>query len=417
MAFKRNKANKWCIPVKHVSVRVMKLKIEPTFKLEKNARLWLECANWLSPIVFKSRELSALKLHKAFYAVVREKGLPSQLTCSLFRTVVATYESALSNNRWKLAVFNKPMLPLVFKRDFSRTKKGIKLWNEVVDVKDSKSLPIPCSWLDSKVQRKGSNWYLLLSYEVPIPAPMIGCAPNPKTHWNYLPVVAGVDLGLKRDFVVTNTGNSNTIFLHGGELAHRRSCIRKTRSEVQAVGTKSSRQLLKRLSGNEASVTEHAMHVASKVLVSYGVVNGVSRFVLEDLVNIRESSLGKGKDLRANVCRWPYANFFEKLAYKSAAVGIEVELIDPKNTSRECNDCHFISPKNRNGLLFSCKNPDKECNHKGDADRCASKNIGFRSEVFGGQRPPKTGALKGCPEIGNAGNSMFMSQEPASKSA
>ena len=164
-----------------------------------------------------------------------------------------------------------------------------------------------------------------------------------------------------------------------------------------------------RLSGNEASVTEH---VASKELVAWGVVNRVSRFVLEDLGNIRESSLGKGKNLRSRVCRWPYASFFQKLAYKSAAVGIEVELVDPRNTSRECNKCHFVSPKNRKGLHFCCQ----KCGHKGDADRCASVNIGFRSEVFGGQRPPKTGAIKGLQSLGMSGNSMYMSSAPAAKS-
>ncbi len=182
-------------------------------------------------------------------------------------------------------------------------------------------------------------------------------------------------MGIKRMLVATNSANPKTFFYRGGELNHRRSCIRRTRASVQSVGTRSSRRLLKRMGKREASVTGHLLHVASKALVKYAVEVGARRIVVENLENIRDSSLSKGKDLRSKVHRWPYADMRDKIAYKAAAMGIELESVSPRNTSRGCSACGHVSASNRKGLHFCCK----KCGHKDDADRQASKNIRARS--------------------------------------
>ena len=176
---------------------------------------------------------------------------------------------------------------------------------------------------------------------------------------------------------------------HGGVLNHRRSCIRRNRASIQSVGTRSSRRLLKRMAGNEAAVTGHLLHVASKALVGYAVKVGARRIVVEDLTNIRDSSLAKGKDLRSKVHRWPFADMRFKIAYKAAAVGIDMEVVSPKNTSRGCSACGHVSASNRRGLLFCCQ----KCGHQEDADRQASKNIRARS-VSIEHNSVETGSLK-----------------------
>jgi IS605 OrfB family transposase len=143
------------------------------------------------------------------------------------------------------------------------------------------------------------------------------------------------------------------------------------------------------MSGHEAAVTGHLLHVASKALVSYAVEVGARRIVLEELSNIRDSSLSKGKDLRSKVHRWPYADARFKIGYKAAAVGIELELVSPKNTSRGCNACGHVSASNRKGLRFCCQ----KCGHQEDADRHASKNIRARS-VAVEHNSAMTGSIK-----------------------
>jgi putative transposase len=344
------------------AIRTIKLKVSGSTKADGLLDAWLKAVNWLSEVAFKTEELNSNRLAKAHYANLRELGLPSQLACSICKTVCATYKTAKANKRWRLAKFTRAIMPVVWKRDFNRTKKGVTLWGELLAIKDSRPLP-DTAWKDSKLKRVGKQWYLILTHEIEIPEPKTeGC-------------IVGVDMGIKRMLVATNSANAKPFFYHGGELNHRRSCIRRTRAAVQSVGTKNSRRLLRRMSGNEAAVTGVLLHTASKALVSYAVEVGARRIVVEDLANIRDSSLSKGKDLRSKVHRWPYADMRFKIAYKAAAVGIELEAVSPRNTSRGCSACGYVSASNRKGLHFCCQ----KCGTKDDADRQASKNIRARS--------------------------------------
>ena len=131
------------------------------------------------------------------------------------------------------------------------------------------------------------------------------------------------------------------------------------------------------MSGNEAKVTNQLMHVASKRLVRYAESVGARRIVMENLSNIREASLAKGKEMRDRVCRWPYAQGQFFVSYKASDKGIAFECVSPKNTSRGCPLCGHVDARNRNGLKFRCL----LCGYKGDADRVASINIRNRSVV------------------------------------
>lgn len=366
------------------AIRTVKLRISGSTKADGLLIVWLKAANWLSEIVFKTEELNSNRLAKAHYAQLREMGLPSQLACSLCKTVCATYKAARTNKRWRLATFFRPVIPVVWRRDFNRSRKGTTLWGEILTIVDPRPLP-EGPWKDSKIKRISKQWYLLLAHEIEIPEPKkTGC-------------IVGVDMGVKRMLVATNSANAKPFFFHGGELNHRRSCIRRNRAAIQSVGTKSSRRLLRRMSGNEAAVTGHLLHVASKALVSYAVSVDARRIVVENLTNIRDDSLSKGKDLRSKVHRWPYADARFKIAYKAAAVGIDLEAVSPRNTSRTCHKCGHVSASNRKGLHFCCQ----KCGHKGDADQEASKNIRARS-VSIACNAAETGSLKAPKSIGSA---------------
>ena len=267
-------------------------------------------------------------------------------------------------------------MPIVHKRDFSMTKKGLKLWGEFLKISDPRSLPAS-GWCDSKIKRQKGEWVLILSHKVEISEPKTeGCT-------------VGVDMGTKRLLVATNDANNKSFFYDGGALNHRRACIRRARAKVQSVGSKSSRRLLRRMGRKEAAVTEHLTHVASKALVQYAVSVNAKKIVVEDLGGVRDASLGKGKKFRSLVHRWPYYSTRSKIAYKAEACGITLDSVSPVNTSRTCHKCGHVLASNRKGLHFKCLN----CGHKDDADRNASKNICARS-VSEGPVPSETGSLK-----------------------
>jgi putative transposase len=347
------------------TIRTIKLKFSGQHKAGQILPNWLAACNWLSEIVFKSKEINSNRLAKSYYGIVREKfQLPSQLTCTLFRTVSATYKSMKTKKEWNLAIYKKKSIPIVWKRDFARTKKGITLWADPIAFNDPRT--IPDHWKDSKIFLQDSQWYLNLSYEIDIPEPITAGA------------IVGVDQGIKRLFVASDS-NNNKLFYKANHLNHKLSNIRKARAKVQAVGTRSSRKLIKRMSGHEASVTEHAAHVASKRLVQWACDNGARKIVIEDLSNIRDASLKKGKQLRSKVQRWPYGLFTFFVTYKAAAKGITVEVVSPKNTSRMCSKCGHIDKSNRNGFAFKCTS----CGYTADADYNASKNIASRYMSIG----------------------------------
>ena len=58
--------------------------------------------------------------------------------------------------------------------------------------------------------------------------------------------------------------------------------------------------------------------------------------------------------------------------------GVEVRVVDPRNTSRECSECHHVAKTNRKTQArFVCGN----CEHEENADTNASKNIASRAPV------------------------------------
>ena len=243
------------------------------------------------------------------------------------------------------------------KGDFNRSTRGVTLWGERISLHH---LYVPFNrWKDSKLKLVRNELYLILCYEKEIQGPRKkGC-------------IVGVDSGIKRMLVASNSSYSMPFFFSGGKLNHLRKCIRTRRSKIQAVGTRSARRLLMRLAHRERAITEHLLHVASKDLTQYAVQSNARVVVFEDLSNIREASLKKGKNLRERVCRWPYASLQFKACYKLAEKGIETEVVDPAYTSQECPRCGHIARSNRRGLHFRCV----ACGHRGDADLVASSNI------------------------------------------
>jgi len=339
-------------------IRTSKIKIKGSSKAENVIKNYIKALNWLSPIVFSSKEMNSNRLAHAYYPILRGQfQLPSQLACSICKQITATYKTAKSNKKWELAVFKNPTLPIVWKRDFNKSGKGVTLWGEVISLHHP-YIPMNC-WKDSKLKQVKNKLYLILSYEKEIPElKQTGC-------------IVGVDSGIKRMLVASNSSNNNTLFFSGGKLNHLRKCIRLRRSSVQAVGTRSAHRLLQRLAHRERAITEHLLHVASKALTQYSEKVSARVVVFEDLSNVREASLKKGQDLREKVCRWPYSQLQFKAGYKLAEKGIGTEIVDPAYTSQGCPRCGHIARENRIGLHFQCV----ACDHRGDADLNASENI------------------------------------------
>ena len=173
----------------------------------------------------------------------------------------------------------------------------------------------------------------------------------------------GVDFGLVSIATLSNGKEFNS-----KKLQDYREKRQKVRSSVQSKCTRGSKKLLKRLSGRERTTASIINHTIAKQIVQIAKEENKG-IALEDLKGIRFSSLKKGKKFRTRVGKWSFNQLRQYISYKAILNGVPVVLVNPRYTSKTCNNCHHIG--NRKGKIFRCNN----CGNNMDADINASKNI------------------------------------------
>jgi len=177
----------------------------------------------------------------------------------------------------------------------------------------------------------------------------------------------GVDLGVKR-LAVT----SDRQFVAAKSARHKKACFQKTRSGLQANGSKSAKRVLKRLSGRERRFMTDVNHQISKRIVAAAKARG-QRIVLEDLTGIRgRANRGVVKHLHG----WSFAQLRAFVDYKALAAGVEVVTVDPRYTSQACSRClHLGSRPNQSS--FRCGH----CGLRLNADLNGARNVALRHDL------------------------------------
>jgi IS605 OrfB family transposase len=185
------------------------------------------------------------------------------------------------------------------------------------------------------------------------------------------PKVIGVDLG-RRDIATTSTDKSWS----GKQIQTTRDRFSKVRSGVQSKRTRSSRRLMRRLSGREQRFQAWVNHNISRELVQEAKLQNAA-LAFEDLTGIRESLNQKprSKTERRRTNNWAFYQLRLFVDYKAAIAGVPVLFVPPAYTSQTCNRCGHLHPikgkSYRNGKRFKCGH----CGFEHDADVNAAKNI------------------------------------------
>jgi putative transposase len=202
------------------------------------------------------------------------------------------------------------------------------------------------------VKRKNGDYYIQICVNIPT-------QPTGKT-----PKTIGVDFG-RRSIAATSTGQTWS----GQQLNEIRDRYSRVRANVQAKRTKSSKRLLRRLSGRERRFQSWLNHNISKQLVTEAKEKNAA-LVFEDLTNIRQSLNRKprSKKERRKTNNWAFYQLKQYVLYKAAIAGIPVLFVPPAYTSQTCARCHHIHPEKgksyRSGERFNCGN----CGWKHNAD-------------------------------------------------
>lgn len=323
---------------------------------------YANACNLLVPIVVENRCWNRFRLHTLAYDRLREETpLGSQMCCNALRTVTVAYKAMRSNGEIEKG---KPIPAINFrrasvhfdKRTFSMGDDQLSLYTLTgriaVTIKPGKQQKRLLEWGKPKeaelVFRKGKLFFNLV-FEKEIDFRASG-------------PVLGLDVG-ENNLAAVSTGK----IWGGGELRHKRDQHLALRRRVQSNGSKSAKQLLRKVSGKERRHMRHENHVTSKEIVAQAVAIGARAIAMEDLTHIR-SRIRAGKRMRSRLSRWAFRQLQDFVAYKAAEFGIEAIFVNPAYTSQTCSECGQIGLRVKH--RFTC-----DCGCRAHSDVNASSNL------------------------------------------
>jgi putative transposase len=350
-----------------------KIKIHPTLGqqslLQETIRSYQKGCNFVSEIVFQTKQLAQLKLHKMTYEALRsEYALRSQMAQSVMKTVIARYKSAQSNgHNWTIVQFKKPEYDLVWNRDYSLTKDLFS----INTLKGRVRVPFETKGMEqyfdglwsfgtARLVMKHSKFFL----HIPVTKEMELVSEQ------QVKQVVGVDFGI--NFVATTyDSQGKSFFFQGRPIKDRRSHYKHLRKQLQQRQTSSARRRLKKIGQRETRWQADVNHQVSKALVDrYGAG---TLFVIENLSGVRHATERVRIKDRYQSVSWAFYQLRQMLEYKSLLHGSKVISVDPKYTSQTCPKCGHTEKTNRKKKkhTFCCKN----CAYQSNDDRIGAMNL------------------------------------------
>ena len=356
--------------------RTISIKLLPT---ERQAQAFKSLAetfaagcNEVVPYSREHRCWNQVDLHRLSYNAVRASypSLGSQMACIVIRKVASAYKTLISN---KGIQRGKPVPLIKFspksvhfdKRTYSFRKEALSLFTMsgrviVPFVMGSHQFNLlkQGSATGAELICKKGQWYFNLVLDIPDSAPMPGND------------VLGVDVG-ENNLAATSSGR----VFYGNKLRHDRDKYLAHRRRLQSNGSPSAKQRLRKISGKEQRHVKHVNHCISKAIVAEAFSNGTSEIRLEDLTHIRDR-IKAGKRVRARLHRWAWRQLQDFVAYKSQAVGITVNYVNPAYTSQTCSVCHKLGVRVKHS--FTCPH----CGNVAHSDINGARNIATFARVL-----------------------------------
>ena len=332
-------------------------------------------ATFAARVAQEHRCRRAYDLHHLCYRQIREgTGLGANMAAIAIRRVAAAYETLRTKGDLKP---DQPWPTLAFSGVGAMRLDARTFWvkGEMASVWSLDGRQVMPMQLGQRQRRllaagkvggadlvhKRGKWFLHVMMNMPA-APK--CADGD---------VMGVDVG-ENTLAATSNGR-----LFGGEkLRHLRDVHLAYRRRLQANGSQSAMQRLRKASGRENRHVRHVNHEESRAIVDEALLRGCHRVALEDLTHIR-SRIKAGRRMRGRLHRWAWRQLQIFVAYKAEGAGMSVVFVDPAYTSQTCASCLCLGTRRRH--LFTCP-----CGSRRHADSNAASNI----RRLGGAIAPST---------------------------
>ena len=323
-----------------------------------------EACNYISNRCFESKTFNQIKLHHLVYYETRAK-YPQLSSQFIVRAIAKVSDSYVAEKK-RLHKFKKYSVVVYDQRLLSFRHLQIVSINSI-----NGRLKIPIvigkyTSLEGKSIKGQANiifennkFFLNVVVEVPDGIPF-----TPKG-------TLGIDKGIV-NIAVTSDGD----VFSGKQIDTVRERTTKTKRALQKKGTKSAKRHLKKIGKKESRFRKDVNHCISKKIVAKAK-DTCRSIVLEDLSGIRDRQTVRRAD-RQRFGSWAFYQLDSFIEYKAKLAGVPVIYIDPRNTSRTCSVCGFVSKSNRKSQsLFSCKS----CGFTSNADLNASTNIALKATI------------------------------------
>ena len=318
--------------------------------------------NYTSELIESSGVLSNFKLHKLYYYQIKSKfNLPAQVTCNVLKRTCQSYKSG---KKKKIRSFSSNSSVIYDDRMISFKDDNVS----ILTLNKRRKIPLiiygdkPREYLKYRkgevlLKIKNNKAYLHITCEVP--------EEPKKSPTGFL----GVDLGIVN--IATCSDGTN---YSGSNIDKVRNKYQNIKSSLQKKRTRSSYRKLKKISGRQSRFVRNTNHVISKNIVNKAKALDFG-IALEELSKIK-TPVSKAQRLRHD--QWSFYQLRQFIEYKSELNGIEVFLVNPRNTSRQCSRCGYIDKKNRKTRNdFKCLS----CNFSAYADDNAAINIAAKASI------------------------------------
>jgi IS605 OrfB family transposase len=340
-------------------VLTLKIKLEPT---EEHKQMLLntiksvnKSCNAISNIAWENKVFNQFKIHKLVYHQIKEN---SNLSAQVIVRAIAKVNDAYKLDRKKKRVF-KPFGAITYDSRILTYKKDIvSIWciggRQKIPFKcfNKKYLPYIKGEADL-IYRKGKFF-------------LFQCVDIPDVDIKDVSEFTGVDFGIT-SIVETSDGEKHT----NNSLNRYKEKRQKVRSSIQSKCTRSSKRLLKRLSGREKTHAQIVNHTIAKSIVQSAKEQGKG-IAIEDLTGIRFTSKKRNKKFRTKLGKWNFSMLRQYIEYKALLNGVKCIVVPPAYTSQTCSSCKHIGK--RTNKVFKCTNTNCEVDTI-DADFNASKVI------------------------------------------
>jgi putative transposase len=351
-----------------MSIRTIALTIRPDVT-QAAALLRLQgqfnaACNAIAAVAWEQQQFDVYKLQRLVYGDIRVRfGLLAQHTIRAIKVVADSYRADKTNAHMFRAdaavVLDTPRLYRLRASLASIATLDGRIWVPLaIGGKQREQLAAAVKLREADlIHDEKGRWRLVVSAEYPDP---------PLTEPTD---VLAIDMG-----IVNIAADSDGTVYSGATLIGLRIRHRRLRTRLQKRRTASARKLRRKRNRHESRFARNTNHVISKQIVATAqrtsrATQRTSRAIaIEELGGIRERVTAR-RSQRATLHSWSFGQLRSFLEYKARASGVRLVAVDPRNSSRTCPACGFVSKANRpSQSLFLCQS----CAFSGVADLVAA---------------------------------------------